>query len=137
RDVTTLHTINPAIPDPSRRKQIPVAYVQVGALLVASIRQTKKEGKAVKRGDELGYFAYGGSTVIAVFPARTVKWDADLLRNSKGENAEGVQVETLVKVRRGEDREMGRTVIQAYIDPSGKLKTLRMRASLQLQNSKN
>ena len=25
-------------------------------------------GTTVKRGDELGYFAYGGSTVVALFP---------------------------------------------------------------------
>ncbi|GAA6010622.1 hypothetical protein JCM10207_007770 [Rhodosporidiobolus poonsookiae] len=93
RDVTTLHTVHPLT-----GAQLPVAFVQIGALLAASIKQTKKEGKAVKRGDELGYFAYGGSTVVAIFPPGTVKWQEDLLRNSTGRNEQGVQVETLVKV---------------------------------------
>ncbi|GAA6031510.1 hypothetical protein JCM8097_006491 [Rhodosporidiobolus ruineniae] len=83
---------------PRSRQPVDFAFVQVGALLVASIRQTKKAGRAVKRGEELGYFAYGGSTVIAIFPPGTVEWDEDLLRNSEGRNAEGVQLETLVKV---------------------------------------
>ncbi|BGP18402.1 hypothetical protein JCM10213v2_006468 [Rhodosporidiobolus nylandii] len=86
RDITTLRTVNPVT-----GTQVPVAFVQVGALLVASIRQTKKEGRAVKR-------AYGGSTIVAVFPAGSVKWDEDLMRNSVGKNREGVQLETLVKV---------------------------------------
>ena len=31
---------------------------------------------------DLGYFAYGGSTVIAVFKAGMVEWDEDLRHNS-------------------------------------------------------
>jgi len=34
------------------------------------------------RGDELGYFAFGGSTVILLFEPGKVVWDADLLANS-------------------------------------------------------
>ncbi|GAA5945432.1 hypothetical protein JCM10213_005982 [Rhodosporidiobolus nylandii] len=92
RDITTLRTVNPVT-----GQQVPVAFVQVGALLVASIKQTKNKGRAVKRGEELGYFAYGGSTITAVFPAGSVEWDEDLRRNSEGKNREGVQLETLVK----------------------------------------
>ncbi|BGP51686.1 hypothetical protein JCM10450v2_007636 [Rhodotorula kratochvilovae] len=84
RDITTLLARHPHTGVPA-----PVAYVQVGALLVASIRRTAREGKELKRGDELGYFG--------------------LLRNSEGRNVEGVQVETLVKV--GE--KIGR-----WVDPS-------------------
>ena len=37
---------------------------------VGSIVWTKgaEKGASVARGDELGYFAYGGSTVVALFP---------------------------------------------------------------------
>ncbi|GAA6056378.1 hypothetical protein JCM3770_005979 [Rhodotorula araucariae] len=70
---------------------VPVAYVQVGAMLVGSIVRTVDEGKEVKRGEELGYFAYGGSTIIAVFPPGLVQFDADLLENSKG------AIETIVR----------------------------------------
>ncbi|GAA5844242.1 hypothetical protein JCM9279_001734 [Rhodotorula babjevae] len=93
RDVTTLLTRHPLT-----GAALPVAYVQVGALLVASIRRTARSQKALKRGDELGYFSYGGSTVVCVFPRGSVEWDEDLVRNSEGANIEGVQVETMVKV---------------------------------------
>jgi phosphatidylserine decarboxylase len=53
---------------------------------------TGLQGKTVKKGEELGYFAYGGSTVIAVFPPGVVKFDEDLLTTSKQ------ALETLVKV---------------------------------------
>jgi phosphatidylserine decarboxylase len=34
------------------------------------------------RGDELGYFAFGGSTILLIFQAGTITFDADLLVNS-------------------------------------------------------
>ncbi|KAH9017167.1 hypothetical protein EDB84DRAFT_696643 [Lactarius hengduanensis] len=33
----------------------------------------------VKRGQELGYFAFGGSTIVCVFEKNVVEWDEDLL----------------------------------------------------------
>ncbi|GAA6006098.1 uncharacterized protein JCM10292_006548 [Rhodotorula paludigena] len=86
RDVTVLHTPRP------KGQSVPVAFVQIGAMLVGSIRRTVEEVQEVKRADEFGYFAYGGSTVIAVFPPGLVKWDADLLANSEA------KLETVVKV---------------------------------------
>ncbi|KAG0165729.1 hypothetical protein DFQ28_007021 [Apophysomyces sp. BC1034] len=61
------------------------AVVAVGALLVGSIVLTNADepGKELAKGDEMGYFQYGGSTVIAVFPKDTVVWDPDLLQNSE------------------------------------------------------
>jgi phosphatidylserine decarboxylase len=71
---------------------LPVAFVAIGALLVGSIGWTNggEKGKAIKKGDELGYelvsilaicvtdicfryFAYGGSTVVAVFPKGVIE----------------------------------------------------------------
>lgn len=69
-----------------------VAFVQIGAMLVGSIHRTKEQGAVLKRGEELGYFAYGGSTVVAVFPKGSVQWDSDLINNSK------VPLETAVRV---------------------------------------
>ncbi|KAF9358427.1 hypothetical protein BGX26_001772 [Mortierella sp. AD094] len=69
-------------------------FVSIGALLVGSIELTgaKEPGKKVKKGDELGYFAYGGSTCILLFKAGAVKFDEDLVANSqKG-------IETLVRM---------------------------------------
>lgn len=53
------------------------------------------------RGDELGYFAYGGSTVIAIFPPDFITFDEDLVERSVPDNSNGGgnrAVETLVKV---------------------------------------
>jgi phosphatidylserine decarboxylase len=71
-----------------------VAFVAVGALLVGSVVWTKgaEKGAEVKRGDELGYFSYGGSTVVAIFPKGVVEFDKDLVKNSDE------PIETLVKV---------------------------------------
>ncbi|KAJ3995608.1 phosphatidylserine decarboxylase-domain-containing protein [Lentinula boryana] len=71
-----------------------VAFVAIGALLVGSIVWTKgaEKGTEVRKGEELGYFAYGGSTVVALFPKGVVEFDQDLVKNSEE------PVETLVKV---------------------------------------
>jgi phosphatidylserine decarboxylase len=71
-----------------------VAFVAVGAAMVGSIHFTGiKMGSAVSRGDDLGYFAYGGSTVVVLFQPGAVHFDEDLTASSlKG-------VETVVKVK--------------------------------------
>lgn len=76
------------------RTGLPVAFIAIGALLVGSIVWTNggQKGNVVKRGEELGYFAYGGSTVVVVFPQSIIQFDADLIKNSE------VPLETLVKV---------------------------------------
>lgn len=40
----------------------------------------------------LGYFAYGGSTIVVVFKAGMIKWDEDLRHNSSN------SMETLVRM---------------------------------------
>jgi len=62
-----------------------VAFVSVGALMVGSINFTgaSKVGNVLKKGDEVGYFAFGGSTIITVFQKDKVKFDDDLVKNSK------------------------------------------------------
>ncbi|XP_024521202.1 phosphatidylserine decarboxylase proenzyme 2 [Selaginella moellendorffii] len=69
-----------------------VAFVAIGATMVGSITFTKKEGSVVKKGDELGYFSFGGSTCICVFRAGAIDIDKDLLANSER------SLETLVSV---------------------------------------
>lgn len=73
-----------------RATTVPVAVVAVGALLVGSIRWDKKVGEEVEKGEGLGYFQYGGSTVVLVFPTGVV-WDEDLATNSEN------KLEVLVK----------------------------------------
>ena len=41
-----------------------LAYIEVGAAMVGKIIQSHDESKAHSRGDEKGYFLFGGSTVI-------------------------------------------------------------------------
>ena len=67
-------------------------FIPVGAMMVGSIILTRKEGETVERGDELGYFKFGGSTIIIVVPRQQLTFDSDLIKNSN----EGI--ETLVKV---------------------------------------
>lgn len=75
-----------------------VAFVAIGAMLVGSIGWSKREGEQVRKGEELGWFAYGGSTVVCVFPPGLITFDEDIRTTS----LEGI--ESLVKVRaRGAD----------------------------------
>lgn len=55
--------------------------VDVGAFGVGTIVQTYS-GDRHEKGDEKGYFKFGGSTVIFVAPAGAVTFDADLVANS-------------------------------------------------------
>ncbi|KAG0336483.1 hypothetical protein BG000_006534 [Podila horticola] len=59
-------------------------FVSIGALLVGSIELTGAgaAGNKIKKGDELGYFAYGGSTCILLFKKDAVKFDQDLVTTS-------------------------------------------------------
>ncbi|KAG8627129.1 hypothetical protein KVT40_004612 [Elsinoe batatas] len=75
----------------------PVFVVAIGAMLVGSIKYVEgiQPGEDVYRGRPLGYFQYGGSTVVVIFPKSTVVFDPDLVRHSI---RQGEQCETLVKV---------------------------------------
>lgn len=55
-----------------------VAFVAIGATLVGSIKMTVNKGITIARGEELGYFAFGGSCVITLFEKGQVKLEADL-----------------------------------------------------------
>lgn len=60
-----------------------VLYIEVGATFVGSIVQTYKPNNKVKRGDEKGYFKFGGSTVILFFKKNAVKIDEDIVEQTK------------------------------------------------------
>ncbi len=59
----------------------PMWLVDVGAFGVGTIVQTY-EGETHKKGDEKGYFKFGGSTIIMISPAGNLVYDADLAENS-------------------------------------------------------
>ncbi len=60
-----------------------VAVLEIGATNVGSIRQSGWEpGKPVRKGEEKGYFAFGGSCVITLFQRRRIVFDSDLVEQS-------------------------------------------------------
>ncbi|GMH35785.1 hypothetical protein BSKO_03653 [Bryopsis sp. KO-2023] len=69
-----------------------VAFVVIGATVVGSINFTAKVGGTYKKGDEMGFFAYGGSTTVALFEKGKAVFDDDLINTSKD------STETLVKM---------------------------------------
>ena len=66
--------------------------IAVGAMMVGSIVLTCKEGDFILKGEELGYFKFGGSTIILLMPKNNIRFDSDLINNTTE------QIETLVKV---------------------------------------
>ena len=56
-----------------------VTMIEVGACCVGSVQETFMEQIPVKKGDEKGYFLFGGSTVITLFEYGKVVLSRDLL----------------------------------------------------------
>lgn len=67
-----------------------IVMMEVGALLVGKIVNLHEKSE-VKRGQEKGYFQFGGSTVVLLTKADKVKVDEDILKNSRD------GIETVVK----------------------------------------
>lgn len=68
-----------------------VVQIEVGALLVGRINN-HINNKIFSKGDEKGYFSYGGSTIILLFEKDKVLIDRDIISNSKE------YIETIVRV---------------------------------------
>ena len=64
----------------------------VGATMVGTIIETYKANSEVEKGDEMGYFAFGGSTIVVLIDKEKIKIDADILENTKN------RIETFVKM---------------------------------------
>ncbi|KAI3575816.1 phosphatidylserine decarboxylase-domain-containing protein [Fusarium oxysporum f. sp. albedinis] len=63
-----------------------VLFVAIGATNVGSVvihEQFQKSGVQVNKGDELGHFQFGGSSIIVAFQMERIKFDNDLLQLSK------------------------------------------------------
>lgn len=69
-----------------------VILVPVGATMVGSIMQSYDADKTIEKGDEMGYFAFGGSTVAVLINSEKITIDADLLENTAN------KLETFVKM---------------------------------------
>jgi phosphatidylserine decarboxylase len=59
-----------------------VAIIEVGATNVGTIRQSFVPGRPVAKGDEKGFFAFGGSCVITIFQRGRITFDADVVAQS-------------------------------------------------------
>lgn len=71
-------------------------FVEVGAMLIG--RMNNREVHSFFRGDEKGYFEYGGSTIIVLLEKGAAKLDSDIAENSK----KGVETKVQLGERIGE-----------------------------------
>lgn len=69
-----------------------VIQMEVGAMMVGRICNLEQGMCEVSKGEEKGYFSYGGSTVVVLVKEHMVDFDEDLLENSRE------HIETLVKM---------------------------------------
>lgn len=69
-----------------------ILLIPVGATMVGTIIETYTPHSAVKTGDEMGYFAFGGSTVVIFVDKNKIEIDQDLLTNTQN------KIETFVKM---------------------------------------
>ncbi|EGG14945.1 Phosphatidylserine decarboxylase proenzyme 2 precursor [Cavenderia fasciculata] len=69
-----------------------VIFIAVGATMVGSINVSVAENQKVQKGDEFGWFSFGGSTILLLFAPNTIEFDKDLLVNSNK------PIETYIKV---------------------------------------
>jgi len=60
-----------------------ILYVEVGATCVGSILQTYTPNCKIKKGDEKGYFKFGGSTVAIFLEKDAAKIDDDIIEQTK------------------------------------------------------
>ena len=60
-----------------------VLYIEVGATCVGTIHQTFHPEEKVKKGDEKGYFSFGGSCIVMLFEKERISFDEDLIKNSE------------------------------------------------------
>lgn len=60
----------------------PFLMVEVGATCVGSITQTAKVGVLYNKGDEKGFFSFGGSTVLTIFQKDKIDFSQDFKQMS-------------------------------------------------------
>ncbi|MBA2726977.1 MAG: phosphatidylserine decarboxylase [Parachlamydiaceae bacterium] len=69
-----------------------VLYIEVGATNVGSITQTYAPNQFQAKGKEKGYFSFGASTLILLFPPNSIVLDSDLLAASH----QGIEIKCLM-----------------------------------------
>lgn len=66
-----------------------ILFIEIGTTAVGSIHQTYQPGTPYKKGDEKGYFSFGGSSLILLFEKGCIRLAKDILAHSSQ------QIETL------------------------------------------
>lgn len=75
---------NKRVITPLKTKQFgTVLFIEVGATYVGSIHQTYLPDEPYAKGDEKGYFSFGGSCVIVLFEPGAIVFDRDLVDASQ------------------------------------------------------
>ncbi len=59
-----------------------VLLLEIGATCVGTIRQSFTPGQPIQKGEEKGYFAFGGSSTLTLFEPGKIRLAQDLLENS-------------------------------------------------------
>ena len=67
-------------------------YIEVGATFVGTIHQTYQPNHQYKKGDEKGFFSFGGSCLLLLFEENRVLFDLDLITYSQ----QGIEVRALL-----------------------------------------
>ena len=73
-----------------------VAYIEVGAMMVGKINNYHPKERFL-RGDEKGYFSFGGSTIVVLYKKDVITLDGDIAENS----AEDIETTVLFGERVG------------------------------------
>ncbi len=87
-----------------------LGYVEIGAFGVGRIRQTHDEDTNFARGDEKGYFAYGGSTVIVFGQPGYWRPTDELLERTANRQETFVKLGSLVATSTRRQSERGKRV---------------------------
>ena len=69
-----------------------IIIAPVGATMVGSILETYTPNTKINKGDEMGYFAFGGSTIVLLVDKNKLTIDKDIIENTKN------NMETFVKM---------------------------------------
>jgi phosphatidylserine decarboxylase len=56
-----------------------ILFLEIGASFVGAIHQTYSQSKKYLKGDEKGYFSFGASSLILIFPPNSIQFDSDLI----------------------------------------------------------
>ncbi|MCP4521431.1 MAG: phosphatidylserine decarboxylase [Cytophagales bacterium] len=75
-----------------------VLISEIGATMVGTIGQTYKADSFINKGDEKGYFAFGGSSVILLVDSDKLTIDKDILENTRN----GMETAVLMGEKIGE-----------------------------------